>query len=116
MLREAIGVSMCAAGLVLGVPAGTPAQGPSAGKSGMIYAPIDTTKNLAAPIPLPRLPVKKSFFGRVRSSVASLNPFAKKPDPVAPVAPTTKLPANAQPTASGGRPIEIPHLFEGKAR
>ncbi len=60
--------------------------------------PIDTTKNLAAPIPLIPVAPKKSLVSRTVNTVKSVVPFVKKSTPqIAPVAPTTQLPNPIKP-------------------
>ncbi|MFL5340772.1 MAG: hypothetical protein ACJ8F7_11535 [Gemmataceae bacterium] len=71
------------------------AQLPSPGSSGMNYVPVDTTRNLAAPIPVVPVPPKKSLLSRTYSSVKSVVPFVGKSTPnVSPMMPTAMTPKN----------------------
>ena len=75
------GVAPCAALLALSLVGPARAQMPSPGSSGLKYVAIDTTKNLAAPIPVVPVQPKKSLLSRTVNSFKSLNPLAKTPTP-----------------------------------
>ncbi len=75
--------------LVLVLTAPASAQMPAAG-NGLKFAPINTTKNLAAPIPVMPVQPRKSLLSRTVASVKSLNPLASKP--AAQAAPTAPMP------------------------
>jgi hypothetical protein len=101
---------LTAVGLFI-VAAVAPAQQPSPGGTNMQFVPVNTNRNLAAPVPsVPTLqkPVQnKPFLARVGDRIASLNPFRPKQPPAkvpGPLAPTTQLPANQQPSATGTAP------------
>lgn len=107
--------------------AATQAQQPVSGRSGLRFVPIDTTKNLAAPIPLMPQAPKKSFLERTSDRLSSLNPFSsKKSAPsLSPMPPQARLPKNMQAPpqqqpSSGGlsnlKLPEIPPLLTGVAR
>jgi hypothetical protein len=108
MLRKSL---FCISALALVVLAtNLPAQTPSPGGTGMQFVPVDTGRNLAAPVPnvMPSTPQqpKKGFFGRVADGIGKLNPFRPKTPPATnPTSPTTQLPKNPQtPAAQQGAP------------
>jgi hypothetical protein len=70
---------------------------PSSGSTGMKFVPVNTTQNLAAPIPIRVIP-KKTLLQRVHDSVARLNPLA----PSRPAMPTIPKPTTAPPKDSQG--------------
>ena len=95
-----------AAGLVsLALTGAARAQLPSPGSTGMNFVPVDTTKNLAAPIPVVPVPPKKSLLSRTVSSVKSVVPFVGKSTPsVSPVMPMAALPKNLQQPQQAAQP------------
>ncbi len=93
MLMLRWGIALCAGLFVLAQTAS--AQVPSAG-NGLKFVAIDTTKNLAAPIPLMPVQKKKSLLSRTYDSVKSLNPLASKPaSPIAPKAAPAQVPQSS---------------------
>src|SRR5262245_6516175 len=64
------GMALAAAGLLAG--------GAAAGD--LKFVPVDTTRNVAAPVNVynPLMPKKKSWIGRVGDSIRSLSPFGSK--------------------------------------
>ena len=63
------GIALAAAGLLAG--------GAAAGD--LRYVPVDTSRNLAAPVQVyGRVAQKKSWLGRVGNSIKSLSPFSSK--------------------------------------
>ena len=76
------GIALAALGLLAG----------GARAADTTFVPVDTTRNLAAPVPYygPAME-KKSFFGRVGDSIKSVSPFHVKKTlarPPAPIMPT----------------------------
>lgn len=108
--------------LVLGFAVPARAQLPTSGAGGMKLVPVDTTRNLAAPVPTIIQPPRKSLLQRTRDSLSRLNPFSTTPKPTAPQQPTTKMPqqnAQQQPNTGGGGGLslpKIPNLISGSAR
>src|SRR5947209_5235012 len=88
---------MLCAGLVgLALAGSVRAQLPVGG-GGNKMVPIDTTRNLAAPIPVVPVAQKKSLLSRTYDSVKSVVPFTGKSSPnVSPVMPMAQLPKNLQ--------------------
>src|SRR5262249_31127066 len=100
------------------------AQLPSSGGTNMQFVPVDTNRNLAAPIPtvptLQKPPApKKPLLARLGDRLAVLNPFHPKQPPAkvpGPMQPTPKLPKAQQPsTGSATAPTlpSIPPLVQG---
>ena len=85
MLRWKLAIA--AGVIVLAVAGSARAQGPSPGSTGMQFVPINTTQNLAAPIPVRIMPQRKSLLKRVHDSVSKLSPFSPS-QPTMPVATT----------------------------
>ncbi|HLW64271.1 MAG TPA: hypothetical protein VKS79_03055 [Gemmataceae bacterium] len=101
------------------------AQLPTSGSTNMQFVPIDTTKNLAAPVPAMKPPPQqqqpKPLLARIGDRLAALNPFRPKQPPVrvpGPLAPTNQLPASQQPPANAGAPglPQIPPIAQGSSR
>jgi hypothetical protein len=95
MLMLRWGIALGAGWLLLALATPASAQVPIAG-NGLTFAPIDTSKNLAAPIPLMPVQKKKSLLSRTYDSVKSLNPLASKPTPqIAPKAAPAQVPQSS---------------------
>jgi hypothetical protein len=92
------------------------AQLPSAGGTNMQFVPVDTTKNLAAPVPAMKPPPQqqqKPFLAKIGDRLAALNPFRPKQPPArvpGPMAPTTQLPRDQQPPANVSTPPSLPQI------
>jgi hypothetical protein len=116
--------ALASVGLVI-LASAVHAQLPSAGGTNMQFVPVDTTRNLAAPVPTMKPPPQqqqKPFLARVGDRLSALNPFRPKQPPArvpGPVAPTTQLPRDQQPPANASAPPslpQIPPLVQGSGR
>lgn len=85
--------------IVLGLGSSAYAQLPRSG-NGMTFVPIDTTRNLATPIPSVNVPQSQpSFFDQLYEKLAKILPFTPKSkrNPLsAPMAPVMQLPQPVQ--------------------
>ena len=92
------------------------AQLPSASGPNMQWVPVDTTKNLAAPVPSMKPPTQqqpKPLLARIGDRISALNPFRPKqpaPQVPGPLAPTTQLPKSQQPPVNANAPLSLPQI------
>src|SRR5262245_24103514 len=113
------------AAVALGLAVEARAQLPR-GNGQVQFAPIDTTKNLATPIPTINAPQPKdSYFDRLYDALASVLPFPKRnrrPNLAAPLAPIVQMPANSPGAVQAQQPtsnlpslpsFKIPPLISG---
>lgn len=90
--------------------------------NGLTFVPVDTSKNLATPVPTFNKPVEKgSLMDRLRESLATIMPFklsSRRNALPEPQMPTTKLPQGTpsrlpspvQPTTKLPNAIQLPKL------
>ncbi len=106
-----------AAVLLLGLAVEARAQVLPTNGNGLTFVPVDTTKNLVAPIPVYGAAQNKgSFFDRFYNVVASIVPFMTPRQPVPPqTGPRPLLPQPTQPTSILGslQLPKVPKLFSG---
>lgn len=93
-----------AAVVLLGLTGPVQAQVPTGG-NGMRFVPIDTSRNLATPLPVGNIPqLKKSSLERFFEAVEKALPFfgkTRRAPLTGPMAPTTKLPPLPAPELPG---------------
>lgn len=106
-----------AAALVLGLTAEARAQALPTNGGGLTFVPVDTTKNLVAPIPVyGAAQTQGTFFDRFYNVVASILPFMTPRQPVPPqTGPRQMLPQPTKPTSILGslQLPQVPKLFSG---
>ncbi|HEV3146549.1 MAG TPA: hypothetical protein VGZ47_21860 [Gemmataceae bacterium] len=115
-MKRITSIALATAGLFI-IASAVQAQQPSVGGTNMQFVPVDTSKNLAAPIPsVPTLqkpaPPKKPLLARIGDRIGALNPFRPKPAAAkapGPVSPTTQLPKDQQPPATTP-PLSLPQI------
>jgi len=118
---------VCGAACLFIITSASQAQLPSSGGTNMQFVPVDTNRNLAAPIPsVPTLqkpaPPKKPLLARIGDRLAVLNPFHPKQPPAkvpGPLAPSAQLPKDQQPptgTTTAPTLPSIPPLVQGSIR
>jgi hypothetical protein len=123
MLRRGIALS---AVIMLGLAAAGRAQVPSGG-NGLRYVPIDTSRNLATPLPASNLgQAKPTLSDRLHATVAKVLPFTAKKQPsiFAPQRPATPSPRGmqaqqAQAQKPPAKPFSLPSIgsfFSGGAK
>jgi hypothetical protein len=114
MLR--LGMALAAA-LLLGLAVEARAQALPTNGNGLTFVPVDTTKNLVAPIPVYGAAQSKgTFFDRFYNTVALILPFMTPRQPGIPqTGPRPLLPQPTKPTSGLGslKIPEVPKLISG---